>query len=107
MPEDLLGLLILPFVELNCRILSNGALQIIHCTVHCSGKNVCRKPGTDGLGDVIGAYAAFVLSHAAVRKCYLYHILLVDILIQASKDIHFFLIVDKLLFRMPPYLVIL
>ena len=73
-PEGVLAFGILPFVEVDAGILTNGAIQFLGLAVDAACQHVLCKTAGDAFGNLQAGDAAFVLADAAVRECNLYHL---------------------------------
>ena len=98
MPENPLGLVILPLQERDRAIFLYGTIEIpclslTDCSVasrlYGHSQNLLRQPRADALGDLITGYSFLVRSDTAVRKCDVYHNLYYLI---ADKDKNYFAI---------------
>ena len=73
-PKGVLAFGILPFVEVDAGILTNGAIQFLGLAVDAACQHVLCKTAGDAFGNLQAGDAAFVLADAAVRECNLYHL---------------------------------
>ena len=72
-PERGLGLLILPFMQLELTALIKGKLKVYYLSVERCRKHLACETRRYLLRDLIRSDTLFIASDAAVRKCYIYH----------------------------------
>ena len=74
MPEGVLALCILPFVQHNVRILHNGAVQFYRFSIHSAGQYVLCQSLRYALRYLQAGHACLVFAYGAIRKSNLNHI---------------------------------
>ena len=67
-PERMLALLGIPFVEIDVRIASNGACQVPHFVAHLGNEYILCETWADRLSHLEGRYAVLELPYRLVGK---------------------------------------
>ena len=74
MPESMLRLLVLPFMEFDTTVRLDGEIEFYDLVIDRCAKNVLRQTTADRLSDLQRRHAVFVLTDASIRKSDFNHI---------------------------------
>ena len=74
MPEGVLGLSVLPLVQLNCGICRDGLVEFYDLVIQAGTQDVLRQTAADTLSNLQRRHAALVLTDRVVRESDFNHI---------------------------------
>ena len=75
-PVCVLGLIVLPLVQLDGSIGGYGAVELCYLVIHTAGQHILCQSLADAFSNLITGYAAFIFAYGTVGKRNLYHVVL-------------------------------